>query len=288
MNTIMKIISIVANNPIFIELQYKTLNKFVTIDYEYIIFNDGKDWPDITNFENVSEGKDGIIKKCDELNITCINIPNKHNQFNNSASQRHADSLRFVFNYMINHPDEYLMLDSDMFIIDHFDININTYRKYSCACVLQERPNLLYIWPNLFYINMNTIKNIKLLDFTIITGGDTGSASHNWLKSFAYDYPSVKNIRYTDTQYSNDDFYFIKHLWSCSWNKAELPSNLNMKILEFLNFDKRNHGGDTFFCEIYDKKILHYRAGTNWMNQPKELHHENILKLVSTINDIIM
>jgi hypothetical protein len=134
----MKIISIVANNPIFIELQYKTLNKFVTIDYEYIIFNDGKDWPDITNFENVSEGKDGIIKKCDELNITCINIPNKHNQFNNSASQRHADSLRFVFNYMINHPDEYLMLDSDMFIIDHFDININTYRKYSCACVLQE------------------------------------------------------------------------------------------------------------------------------------------------------
>ena len=32
----MKIISIVANNPIFIELQYKTLKKYIDIEYEYI------------------------------------------------------------------------------------------------------------------------------------------------------------------------------------------------------------------------------------------------------------
>ena len=123
----MKIISIAANNPIFIELQYKTLKKFVNIDYEYIIFNDGKDWPDITNFGNIHEGKDGIIKKCNELNIKCINIPNNHHRFNGGASGRHTDSLNFVLNYMRNKKDEYLMLDSDMFLVDHFDLNI--YKK---------------------------------------------------------------------------------------------------------------------------------------------------------------
>ena len=51
----MKIVNIVANNPIFIELQYKSLKKFVDFDYEYIIFNDGKNWPDITNFGDINE-----------------------------------------------------------------------------------------------------------------------------------------------------------------------------------------------------------------------------------------
>ena len=84
----MKIISIVANNPIFIELQYKTLTKFVNVEYEYIIFNDGKDWPDVTNFGNVHEGKAGIINICNKLNIKCINIPNNHHKTRIKASQR--------------------------------------------------------------------------------------------------------------------------------------------------------------------------------------------------------
>lgn len=46
----MKVISIITNNPIFIELQYKSLKKYLHTDYEYIVFNDGKDWPDSTNF----------------------------------------------------------------------------------------------------------------------------------------------------------------------------------------------------------------------------------------------
>lgn len=76
-------------------------------------------------------------------------------------------------------------------------------------------------------------------------------------------------------------------MWSCSWNKSEFPLNLNEKILDFLNFDRRNKN-DNFFCEIYDNKILHYRAGTNWMNEKKDLHNQNILKLEEMINSIII
>ena len=50
----------------------------IDIEYEYTIFNDGKDWPDSTNFGDISEGKEGIIQKCNELNIRPVVISNQH------------------------------------------------------------------------------------------------------------------------------------------------------------------------------------------------------------------
>ena len=279
----MKIISIVANNPIFIELQYKTIQKFVVGgDYEYIIFNDGKDFPDPTNFGNVEEGRAGIIQKCADMNIQCINIPNAHHIRNIDASLRHADSLRFVLQYMKSTLDEYLMLDSDMFLIDHLDLNV--YRKHICACVLQERPGIVYFWPNLFYLDMRRAPNIDKLGLGLMPGNDTGSASSIWLKTFNYKYPSSKTINSSDDiQLCNSDFYMIKHLYSLSWDESRLPVNIGKNIIELLKADNRNVNGK-YFYEIYDNRILHYRAGTNWMNQNKELHNENISKLVEYIH----
>ena len=277
----MKIISIVANNPIFIELQYKTLQRFVVGgDYEYIIFNDGKDFPDLTNFGNIAEGRAGIISKCAELNIRCINIPNAHHIHNNNASSRHSDSLRFALHYMRCNLDEYLMLDSDMFLIDQLDLNV--YRKHMCACVLQERPGLVYFWPNLFYLDMRRAPNTDKLNMGLVLGGDTGSASNIWLKSFNYKFPSNKTIN-SMVQCCNRDFYMMKYLSSLNWDKTKLPGNIDKNIIDLLAQDPRNKKGN-YFYEIYDNRILHYRAGTNWMNQNKELHNENISRLVDYIS----
>ena len=70
----MKIITIVTTNPTFITLQHKTINKFIESneDIEFIIFNDSKDWPDITNFNDVNI-KVKIVEICDRLKIKCIN-----------------------------------------------------------------------------------------------------------------------------------------------------------------------------------------------------------------------
>jgi len=73
----MKIITAVVNNPIFIEIQYYTLKKYFKGEYEFIVFNDAKEFPDFTN------GNDITIKKqiddiCFKLNIKCININNNH------------------------------------------------------------------------------------------------------------------------------------------------------------------------------------------------------------------
>ena len=166
--------------------------------------------------------------------------------------------------------DEYLMIDCDMFLVDNLDLNI--YRKYQCACVIQERPDFKYFWPNFFYINMNTIPNVDLLDLSILPEGDTGSASSVWLKSVDFE--------------NNSNFYLIKHLHSLGWNENNFPEKLNKYLLDFLKFDLRNENG-LFFSEIYDNKFLHYRAGSNWMIQSRDLHEQTINKLFNSIHDII-
>tara|TARA_B100001989_G_C24366483_1_gene377193 strand:+ start:263 stop:613 length:351 start_codon:yes stop_codon:yes gene_type:complete len=108
---------------------------------------------------------------------------------------------------MKNNIDEYFVLDGDMFLVDNLDIG--QYRKKMCACVLQERPNLKYIWPNIFYINMKVIKNIDNFNLDIMPPGDTGSASNKWLQKYNYAYPSCYEIRYSNKQYENNDFYGV-------------------------------------------------------------------------------
>ena len=282
----MKFISIFVNNPEFIEMQKKTLHKFVkNCNYEYIVFNDGKDWPDITNFNNPNNGKIAIKKKCEELSIKCIDLyPQKIYSFNN-ISQRHVVSLNKILNFMKQFPDEYILLDSDMFLINEFDYN--KYKNYLSAFVLQERSNLKYMWGNFFYLNTKIIKNLNILDFSIVDGGDSGSASYRWLNSYNSKIPSSKEIRYIKKQFCDDYFYYIKHLWSCSWNQDEIPENLkeNKLLINFLENDTRNLNGN-YFCEIYDNLFFHYRGGSNWMNNLNKKHFENLKELLNIVNEI--
>ena len=132
---------------------------------------------------------------------------------------------------------------------------------------------------------MNLLDNPQLFDLSIRGNGDTGSASSVWLQTFNYQYPDCKTIRYSNKQFSNQDFYFIKHLWSCSWDDTETPQNIkNSVIMDFIRNDPRNTHDGKYFCEIYDNKFFHYRAGTNWMNQNKELHFSNLQKLLNVKN----
>ena len=91
----MKIVTSVVNNPIFIEIQYYTLKKYFKGDYDFIVFNDAKNFPDFTN------GNDITIKKqiqniCKKLGIKCIDIPNEHHKKNCSAAKRCADSMNYI------------------------------------------------------------------------------------------------------------------------------------------------------------------------------------------------
>jgi hypothetical protein len=278
----MKIITSVVNNPVFIEIQYYTLQKYFKGDYEFIVFNDAKNFPDFTNYNDVTI-KTQIDDICNKLNIKCINIPNDHH-INMSMSHRHADTFnKHVLSYQLTNPDKYLLLDSDMFLVDYFDIN--KYSNFDCAIVLQSRNNIGYLWPGLCYFDMTKMKHFELIDWSLLPKFDSGGMTHYWLKKQMGNtpMPSTDEIRWTNKEFHTNDIYFIKHLWSCSWNMNELPTNLqDNKLINFLKNDVRNVNNN-FFCEIYDNVFLHYRAGGNWRQEGLDVHHLLSQKLKNTL-----
>jgi len=271
----MKIVTAVVNNPLFIKIQYYTLKKyFKGSDYEFIVFNDAKDFPDYSNSYDPSI-KQQIIDMCNTLNIRCININNNSHTINKCAAARCADAMNYILKYQLEHPDKYLLLDSDMFLIDEFDIN--KYAKYDCAVVLQSRFNgaVNYIWNGIYYFDMHKMINTELLNWDCCQGCDVGGMMQNWLKLQidATTMPNTDTIRWTNNKYHTNTVYFIKHLWSCSWNASEMPESVNKNtyLKQFIQSDPRNTN-NKYFCEIYDDVFLHYRAGGNWRNESMDFH----------------
>ena len=271
----MKIVTAVVNNPTFIEIQYNTLKKFFKGEYEFIVFNDAKSFPDFTNGGNPTI-KNSIEMLCNKLEIRCINIPNEQHKTNSNAAIRCADSMTFILDYQKKNPDKYLLLDSDMFLIDYFDIN--KYSQYDCAVVLQSRNNFKvnYFWNGIYYFDMTKMKNLDLLNWTCCPGCDVGGMMQEWLQKQMKDkpIPNTDEIRWKNKLFHTNNIYFIKHLWSCSWDITELPTNIieSSPIIDFIKNDPRN-SNNKFFCEIYDNVFLHYRAGGNWMNEGMDLHY---------------
>jgi hypothetical protein len=276
----MKVITSVVNNPTFIEIQYHTLQKYLHCSYEFIVFNDAKAFPDPSNEGDLTL-RLKITEMCKTLGIQCIEIPNDHHQF---LQHRHEDVFnKHILRYQLDHPDEYLLLDSDMFLIA--DLDMTTYAQYDCAVLLQSRPDwqLHYIWPGLCYFDMRKIQAPHLLNWAQGRGGDTGGMMEAWLRTqmAGAPMPSTDDLRWKkDQTFHTSTVYFIPHLWSCSWNLAELPAALkeNAALVDFLQKDPRNSNGN-FFCELYDKVFFHYRAGGNWNAEGLALHNALTLKL---------
>ena len=268
----MKIISVVVNNPIFIEMQYYSIKKFFksTNEFEIIIFNDAKDWADITNFGDVTMPQQ-IANTCAKLNIKCINIPNAHHRVQGQPSNRHADSVNFMTRYMFENPDKYFMIDADMFLVETFDIA--EFEQYYFCYINQSRTVrnrvINYPWPNFFYIDINEIPNKDLINWYTDYGLDAGGKCAHWLSKL-----DKKRV------------FEIKHLYSCGWNASDMPETVDKSLKIFLENDVRNQN-NKYFAELYHKKILHYRGGSNWMAQSFELHNAMIRLLNDTLMKII-
>lgn len=265
----MKVIVTVVNNPNFIRLQYALLKIYMPCEFEFIVFNDAKQFPDYTNFGD-PQLRNQIITTCNELGITCINLENGHHQYGTQkASSRHADSLRVVKKYMQSHPDSYLMIDSDMFPIR--TIPIEKYAMYKSGAIVHQRDKgKEFMWPNLFYLDTRTMPNFSKMNWDTMPGYDTGAMSHKWL--------ALQN---------HNQIFFIKHLYSLGWGREDI-SNANYKkeLVDFLESDLRNMN-DKYWCEIYDECFLHYRAGSNWNGEGKDVHHTMAKRIEVMLQSLI-
>ena len=71
----------------------------------------------------------------------------------------------YILEYQKTNPDKYLLLDSDMFLINDFDIE--KYSNYDCAIVLQSRNShrINYFWNGIYYFDIIKMKNLELLNW---------------------------------------------------------------------------------------------------------------------------
>jgi hypothetical protein len=201
--------------------------------------------------------------------------------------QRCADAMNIMLIYQFEYPDQYLVIDSDMFLIA--DLNSSKYLKYDCAIVLQERLNhsIQYFWNGLFYFDTTRMKNTNLLNWNPCVECDVGGMMQEWFKLQMEGHliPTDTQLRWNKNDYHTSNTYFIRHLWSLTWDKTEIPNCIQnqSQLIDFLQTDPRNENGK-FFCEIYDDIFLHYRAGGNWRGEGMAFHQyrSNLLKQILT------
>lgn len=269
----MKIVTAVVNNPLFIIIQYYTLKKyFKGASYEFIVFNDAKDFPDFTN-NNETKIKAIIKSVCKKLGVLCIDIPNSHHRKMKEPSFRTDDAMNYILKYQIRNPDKYLLLDSDMFLIDYFDIN--KWSAYDCSVVLQSRTHgtngnqINYFWNGIYYFDMTKMKNTELLNWRCSPYCDTGGMTQVWLEKTKKEKPESIN--------------YMRCLTG-GWNIDDLPDNLKSKkrLIDFIKNDCRNKNADdggSIFSEIYEDVFFHYRSGGNWRVEGMKFHESNSKKL---------
>ncbi len=282
----MKIITNVVNNPIFIEIQYNLLKKYVRGgEYEFIVFNDAKSFPDYTNDGDINI-RNKIIETCKKLEIKCINMENDNHKEITNASIRASIVMNEIHKYQMMNPDRYMVIDSDMFLIDYMDIN--KYDEYKAAFVLQSRGEHRYMWSGLVYMDMRNVDEFRDINWSLTPKTDVGGMTREWLERHikideekGYKIPTTDEIRWNKEDiYNTNNLYYIRHLWSLTWNDKELPVNLREKegLIRYLKEDMRNNDGK-YFCEIYDNIFLHYRCGGNWMGEGMRFHLEMTDKL---------
>jgi hypothetical protein len=168
------------------------------------------------------------------------------------------------------YPDEYLMLDSDMFPVA--TVPLEKYRSGAAgAWALQTRPGARYVWPNLFFVDMRRVPFADQLAFDVQHGTDTGGAAATWL---------------SNVEAGGHGIYWFPYLSSCTWGAAEMPASIVWRreaLLEFCEADVRNAIGDRYWCEIYDDVFFHYRAGSNWNGEGAAVHRGNMKRLMERL-----
>lgn len=288
----MKVITSAVNNPTFIEIQYLTFKKYLKQDFEYIVFNDAKDFPELSNEGDLTQ-RQQIFDMCNKLGVKCIPIDNRHHHsYANQTSHCHSLTLKEMLKYQLENPDFYILIDFDMFLYDYLDIN--DFIKYKAAIFLQtrERDNLSHlnwVWPGLLFLNMNhpSEKDYDLLDWGFTYKSDTGGATHNWLMKQLSPNEKLPNFHSLciqnniDININSDKIYFFKALNVNEWTEKDMPEKvkLNESFANFIKSDPRNSPNGNIYSEFYHNCFYHYKAGGNWDNTGLQLHLNRALIL---------
>jgi hypothetical protein len=250
------------NRPDFVEIQYKTFEKFLLdIEYEYVVFNDAPQEPMKTQIDNV----------CKKYGIRCIRVPQKmHTTGDRPLNKRHVNGVRYsleVIGYDNDGP--VVIIDSDMFLIRPLSIEERLGDNHILSAMRGGGPDSIdWLWPGISILAMNKLPNKRTLNYDCgpVNGHilDSGGSSYLYLKR----HPGLK-LEVINSLWCYQLFLADKH--------NQIPEKTSVaaqeRIVAYKNygFNEKEikfllNKPDTF--EFYlDNHFLHYREGTNYTNQ---------------------
>ena len=213
----------VVNRPDFVELQQKLFKKFLKNEYQFHIIDDSIIESIESEFQSV----------CLENGLSYYKKPPRAVAMN--PAQACADTVQWTYDNIIrkNHSkDIVLFLDSDMFLIDEFDVS--EYMEDAIIAGLpQVRGHVTYMWNGIMFFNMSKIED-QDIDFS--DGDVEGHMTDVGGMTYWYFKKTGIQMKETDVQYPTH------------YNEIDLQKDAG-------GYDMELH---------LDGKFLHYRAATNW------------------------
>lgn len=216
----------VVNRPDFVPLQNKLFKKFLKNQYRFHVVDDSVNDDIQKKFEYI----------CNYNNIEYYRKPPSNIRMN--PAQACAHTVQWTYDNLIvkNHSEDIvLFLDSDMFLIDDFDVE-----KYMEDAIIaglpQIRGHVTYMWNGIMLFNMPRIKD-KNIDFSdgMVDGEMTDVGGNT--------YWYFKNTGIVMKKTNEDSPTYPTH-----FNDIDL---------------QKDAGGYNMELHL-DDKFLHYRAATNW------------------------
>lgn len=237
------VITTIYNHPELVELQYKSLKKFLKDDYRFVVFNDAND----QSFSNLIENE------CKRFNIEHYKVPQEIHQsphpewvnidsaiqcapLNISAAYRHSQALRYAFEKFDYYRNGIItVIDNDCFLINNFSIK-EFMEDTAISAIAFDHGKLSYaLSPIIAFFNM---KKIVYPESMILEAGFLAYTYKDpffMLEYYLYSHPEVafklmRHIRLLDlfssevnltnlnTTCSNEFIDFLKHYRNASIN----------------------------------------------------------------------
>lgn len=280
------------NRPDFIEIQHKTFKKFLSDDYEYVVFNDA----------HTQDMADSIEGTCNALNIRCMRIPQdihtrpylprQPEDPLQGTNARHANCVQYSMDHLgFEHDGIVFIIDSDMFLIRPF--SIATYMHNTDIATHFKREylrsnNVQYICPAICFLHMNKLPDKKSLNFNCGKIGELAVDSGGWTWFYLNQHPQLQ-LKHINITWSFQVF--------CPHNIVGKKINTDYSDQEktiFLQEQGFSSQEINFFLKkpdtfelFLDNHFLHYRAGTNYNNLSQKYHDNKMTIFNEFLDDIL-
>ena len=211
------------NNSKVVDYQIRCLNRYFKFPFRFTVFD---------NSTNDSIALD-IRDICNKYGVVYVRLPEQNFIPKGMGSYSHGIACNYLFEKYIRHGGAkyFGLLDHDIFPVEEFDISEYLEKQFFYGV-----KHKFYLWPGLFFIRMDVIKN-KKIDFrpSLHLHGDTGACNGTLLfKNIKWeDYILVKEEKRCFEGY-DDIFEYGYSYFTCGWIHCWNASNyMGKKNIDF-------------------------------------------------------